>query len=197
MSTKNHLLIAALGFALPAFGQGLAAAGVPPSHFFNSEFCQKLVPSAISVALGAGVTYWIARYVERRKVKAERSKLVQALRSALEKNLLIVVQLSEHLSSPAQWRDPFDLADLTILDATSVRKYELLGDIAQATAIDKARFQLIQLNGLLSSFRNTTALVVGQGVTFESQYKIIRDKTKSQLVEVKTALEAGLRSLSP
>jgi hypothetical protein len=47
MSAKNHLLIAALGFALPAFGQGIAAAGVSPSHFFNLEFWQNLVTTTI------------------------------------------------------------------------------------------------------------------------------------------------------
>jgi hypothetical protein len=192
MSTENHLMVAPPGVALRAFCQGLAVGGV---HFFNLEFWQKLVTTTIGVAIGAAVAYRIARYVEGRNVRAERSKLVQALRAALEKNLLIVLQLSEHFSSPAQWRDTFQSADLTTLEATSVRNYELLGDIAQATAMDKARFQLIKLNELLSSLRNAAPLVVEQGVTFESQYKIIRDKTKSQLIEAKIALEAGLRSL--
>jgi len=162
------------------------------ASFLNIEFWQQLVTTAIGVALGIPVALWIERQIEGDKQKSERKELAEAVLDSLSKNLGLVDQLIRELAQDGY--TPLYPVDLTILDATTSRRYELLKKSDVVHAIDHARFELIHLNGKLELMRNSLSGVDTRGQAF-GFYLQVRESIKKHLPIVKQAIESAAQSL--
>ena len=162
------------------------------ASFLNTEFWQQLITTTLGVALGIPAALWIERQIEGEKEKSERKELAQALLDSLNKNLGLVDQLARELAQDDYV--PLYPVDLTILDATASRKYELLKKSDVVRAIDHARFELIHLNGKLGLMRNTISGLDTRGQAFGFYLKV-RESIKQHLPTVKDAIQSAAQSL--
>ena len=135
--------------------------------FFSLSFFQSLVTTVLGAGLAILSAIWVDRWLSSRRIRGERNELTVALDHAIKSNLELLRSVEESLRHrPLDDCDPV-LLDLTLLNSTSARKYELLRSISTCKAIDGARYQLEALNVDLDSIRRElgearrSALVAG------------------------------------
>jgi hypothetical protein len=105
----------------------------------------------LSACFGFLSALWVDRLISRKRAKSESSQLKTALLATIEKNIDLIQKLTEKMKR-SDFRPLYPL-DLTILDATAVRKYELLNSVEVCVSIDNTRYDLIRLNDKLSLLR--------------------------------------------
>jgi hypothetical protein len=81
---------------------------------------------------------------EHRVDSARRKQLRSALKETVDKNLYLIEQIKDWLSTSGG--TPFFNVDLTLVEATATIKYEILNDIELCREIDTLRFELTHLS---------------------------------------------------
>ena len=122
-------------------------------------------------------------------MQAPLYSLLAILSPQLDKNMTLLSQLHDgfKINNPAFV--PLFPIDLTLLSATSLRKYEILESIPTCQAIDQATFELIHLDGKLTLIRNLAGDAIKSGGDVLGFYQSVHQSCKSQVPKVKEALE--------
>lgn len=134
--------------------------------FFNVAFWQQIVAVILGIPAGLVVAYggnwlWQSVFVKPQEVADKRTrvvKMLQAQHSAIDRNLWLLGRLEEEI---AAHRVPTFNVDLSVLEATAAKKYDILDDWDLCQHIDLVRYELAHLSRkvdvLLSLVPNNSA----------------------------------------
>jgi len=89
---------------------------------------------------------------------------------------------------------PHYSADLTLLDSTSLRKYEILGSVPVCQAVDSARYELTHLSATLDLMRSLAPYVVTSRA-HRHYLQSVKSSCARHIVIVKEALETAKKKL--
>lgn len=127
------------------------------TNIFDLLFFQNVLTTFLGALFGIPVALWVDRLIKRSREKKDRKQLIDALTDSLDKNIELLKKLKSKIGvSPNDYYPSelvHDLLDLTILNSTSVTKYELLGSISTCQSVDKARYELMNLDIRLKLLR--------------------------------------------
>jgi hypothetical protein len=157
------------------------------NNFFDVSLLQQLVITVLGVVIGFPGALIIDRAIRSRSTREQRKELLHTLRGTLGKNLSLVEQLETE--PPTEHFTPSYPMDLTILDATADRKYELLPRAAQA--VDHARYEITHLDEKLRILRE--AFLHAQKLPNEQG--VIRRSIAEHIGIVKDSISKALKAL--
>lgn len=139
----------------------------------------------VGVALGIPAALKIQNLIKRKSDKLARTELIRLLKDSLIHNQHLLTQLENDFNSESRGRKycPLYSLNLSLLDATAYRKYELGLSSKICEKIDKVRYELHHLDGKLLLMRNAWS----RGNTQQSSD--IMKSCKEQLSIVHLAIE--------
>lgn len=117
--------------------------------FIDKSFLQQFVTTLLGVGFGLPAAWWLEKRIELDRDRQDQIELLQAILGTIEKNLGLVKQLRETYEKQKIYLPWFPL-DLTILHATSLRKYEVIKDVNTARLIDGVHYELLFIDEKLS-----------------------------------------------
>lgn len=160
-------------------------------NFFDRSFLQNLITTFIGASLAIPTAMFVDRRIRQRQEKVERNQLVDALKHALQKNQEQLVNLEQDLNKVNPSTVALNLLDLTLLNATAAKKYEILHSIIACKAIDYARYQMQLINHKLDYIRRIDANNPGD----ISPSRYIVQSCKDQINETRKAIDDAILSL--
>ncbi len=134
------------------FLAGLDLSGV--GEFFDLAFWQQFLITVIGLIVGIPFALALNRWEEqrerrdeRRSETARRRQFIQALRSAVDRNRVVLEGMAEAMRPTAIM---FHGIDLAFLRATASLKYEMLDSVELGASIDEL---ITRLESVVSKFR--------------------------------------------
>lgn len=163
------------------------------ARFFDMAFLQQFVTTFIGASLAIPAGIWIDRFIKNKQGKQERVQLRVALSEVLAENKKVLVDLESGLDKDEYL--PLCSLDLYLLDATALKKYELLGSVTVCKKIDHARFALKNVDIQVALIRNMIADASGSPFVRED-VKRIRLACKSQVIGARDAIVLAIEGLA-
>ncbi len=152
-----------------------------------------------AAVLGIPAGLYADRVIKKFQGKKEKRQLVEALTDSIKGNLKLVKdKLEKELEKETIDIDPYVSlysADLTLLNSTALKKYELLSSIPTCQAIDKAKYALINLDIQVDVMRRITAAWKGDAGVQHKMFQRTVDGCKEEIPKVKESLETALKKL--
>lgn len=159
---------------------------------FDMAFWQQLATTFIGAGLAIPAGIWLDRCVKNKQERQERAQLILALSEAFEENRKLLGDLDTGLGN-TDYLPLFPL-DLYLLDATALRKYELLGSINVCKKIDQARSKLKIINVQLDLMRDMLA-DASISALVRAEVDRVRLTCKSQVIIAKDAIALALEEI--
>lgn len=121
--------------------------------FFDIGFFRSLVATLVGVTAGVPAALLIDKLIRLLGSCGRKRQLTATILAAMRRNVALLDQLEGEIGKLI----PTYSMDVTVLEATSYHKYELL-EIKECEAVDKARYQLLHLNDQLGQIRAMAAI---------------------------------------
>ena len=155
----------------------------------NLPFLEDLITTFIGALLAIPAALWVDRYVRYKNESNERNQLIDALKNTIETNISLVGKLEEDLKKDAPTQIALNFMDLSLLDTTAVRKYELISSIPTCVAIDHVSYELHFLNYILDYIRIVDGNDPGKHKPPKDIIKSCRDRLRTAKDALNTAKE--------
>jgi hypothetical protein len=114
---------------------------------------EQLISSIIGAGLGVYGALKIYNFTSEKETKSKESELLKLITDTLNKNKDLVLQMKSEISPQYVI---FYNVDLTILDAVTSIKYQVIKDIELNRQIDNARYELEHLHRKVDLYLGTT-----------------------------------------
>ena len=153
------------------------------------------VTTFFATFLAIPTALYVNSIIKRKQQKEEKEQLSLVLRETLESNLELFDKVKKDLGTLEPNNLPLNPMDLTILNSTSVRKYELLDDFSVCQAIDNARYKLIEHEEKLGIIRRIAG-DASHNIEVLKIFQYIGNSCKMKNQEVKKSIENAIQKLN-
>jgi hypothetical protein len=167
-------------------------------EFFSIAFWQQFVTTVIGVGLAIPIGLWLERMIEQRRDDSERQQLAIVLKTAIQYNLSVLEAFMSH----SDWyrHVPYKSMDISVLEATTLRRFELFSGRKVLPIIENARLCSLRMDNTLSSLRTSFDVGLGQmapygGGDIPSAANKVMDAVKEQYAEFQLVLSAAITEL--
>lgn len=163
-----------------------------------------IIYEILKIALGSFLGFLLGLRADRmilRQSDAERRKQLRSgLKTSIDHNNTLLGELSQWVESPGG--TPHFNMDVTLLEATSVLKYELLNDVKLCEDIDRLRYELIHLSRKVDTLFNLrfdpiflTQTHGENGKRLNEAHTLLSKSIKKHLGEIIPTIEPLITSL--
>ena len=122
-------------------------------HFFNLEFFQQFFITFFAVTSGIWAALFIDKKIKERQIKEEKPKLIRAIMKSLEYNAKLI-PLIKTIPSFDEKATHIVIFDNSLLNAISIKKYEILNSIEICQKIDTIKYYFDLLNFQIKSMND-------------------------------------------